>query len=248
MGILVSRQALVERAPGNALRFLLVPALDTSRPNIHDSKAEFQAELEKVKGALSGLHAALAHLDRPAADDDLRQKAAYGRFQSAIDQSARKRVAGLKSTSAFQLIRKNKAEVGLLHSSVLALVDLSFALEERREELELQGKEFWSVKNRPPNYYARAIALRLARLYARARGKKPTFGTARDGGHPSTDFGRALEEVFSIIEIRANVRRAAEWAIAELTEDDLKPLPMGSILGMSAAARYGFFLSEDEQQ
>ena len=131
------------------------------------------------------------------------------------------------------MIRKNKADTGLWHNSLWALSDLLFELDERHKELRDQEKQFWTVSHRAPNYYARAIALRLARLYAMEKGKRPTFGTARDGGHPSTDFGRALEEVFAVLEVRASVKGAAKWAIEQLTDDDLKRPQLGALLRTS---------------
>jgi hypothetical protein len=77
----------------------------------------------------------------------------------------------------------------------------------------------------------RAIALRLARLYAREKGERPTFGTARDGGHPSTNYGRALERIFEPLGIKDGVRRPAEWALAQLTDDDLRPVSTIALLG-----------------
>lgn len=221
---------LLDHTSRNALAFA-APRLDTSRPNIHDSKAEFQAELQVVQEAIDNLHAAYKRLAGPADEDSAERKAMLARLRANIDQNARNRLAGVSPKSALDLIRKSKAEVGLYTNSLWALYDLITSLEDRRSELKSQEKEFWTIKNRAPNYYARAIAQRLARIYARDMGKRPTFGTARDGGHPSTDFGRALEEVFSIIGVRANVRRAAEWAINELTENDLQPYLLGSILG-----------------
>ena len=67
------------------------------------------------------------------------------------------------------------------------------------------------------------IALRFARLFANKTGKRPTFGISSEGAHPSTDFGRAIEQVFAILEIKADVRKAAEWALSHLTEQDWKP-------------------------
>lgn len=72
--------------------------------------------------------------------------------------------------------------------------------------------------------------MRFARLYARETSKRPTFGISSQGNHPSTEFGRALEQVFEILNIKANVRNAAVWAIDQLSEDDLRP-PQNALLG-----------------
>jgi hypothetical protein len=225
---------LLGRSSQNALRFGS-PGLDATRPNIHDSKAEFQVELATVQRAIENLREVLAALVGPVGEDDPRYNAMLGRLRSAIDQSAGRRVAGLKPESTVDLIRKNKVDTGFFYNSLLGLFDLLSAFNDRLDELKSQEKQFWTVTHRPANYYARTIALRLARLYAKEKGKRPTFGTARDGGHPSTDFGRALEQVFSILGVRANVRGAATWAIEQLTEDDLKPPQMGALFRMTPA-------------
>src|SRR5687768_3801386 len=49
---------LLGRSSQNALTFGS-SQLDTSRPNIHDNKAAFQAELQMVQGTLDHLHQAL---------------------------------------------------------------------------------------------------------------------------------------------------------------------------------------------
>lgn len=38
---------------------------------------------------------------------------------------------------------------------------------------------------------------------------------------PNTEYARALEQIFEIIGINARVRKPAEWAISQLTEEDL---------------------------
>jgi hypothetical protein len=73
--------------------------------------------------------------------------------------------------------------------------------------------------------------LRFAKHFAKLRKQKPTFGTSSDGDHPSTDYGRALEEVFEILGIESNVRRAAEWAISQLVDDDWRPPPQNYLAG-----------------
>jgi hypothetical protein len=229
---------LLGLSPRNALAF--IPTLDISRPNIHDSKAEFLAELETVRGALDQLGLAFDKL-APFPEENRPRMKIVDRLMVAVDQSARQRLSGLFPASATELIRKNNVDNGLYLTSLRVIADLILELEVRKKELQAQEKEFWSVKNRPPRYYARTIALRLARLYAAEKGEKPTSGVARDGGHPSTEFGRALEEVFAILDIDADVRRAAEWAISELTHDDLAPRGgrIGALLGVSSAALQG---------
>ena len=197
-------------------------ALDTSRPNIHDSKAEFQSEMDAVDGAIEHLDEALKLLHPRSGDDSDRAPMAEI-LAGAVDRSARQRFRGLEMETAGDLARKNVVDTGLYMGASLAIVDLVHDLSSRKVELEDQEKAFWSSPNRPPHHYARTIALRLARVYARNKGKKPTFGTSRDGGHPSTEYGRALEEIFELLNIKSNVKTPAKWAIGQLTEEDIKP-------------------------
>ncbi len=207
---------------------IVKPQLDVSRPNIHDNKAEFLTELNAVRNARQALLTALENLY--AGDGDTPEKTEMlKRLQAALDEHAVKHAASMKPESITDLLRKNIAETGFYSNSLSALAGLIVTLEERKRDLEDQEQHFWSVPHRPPNYYAREIALRLARLYARRKGKKPTVGTARDGGHPSTQYGRALEKIFEILGIESSVKSAAAWAVDQITEDDLKPAGSGML-------------------
>ena len=110
-----------------------------------------------------------------------------------------------------------------------------------------QEELFWSTNHRPPNYYARTIALRLARYYARETQERPTVGTSGDGGHPSTAYTKALEEVFEELGIKATVRLPAKWAVNQITEDDLKPRMLGGVLGLGTAGPFGGSVSRRGQ-
>ncbi|WP_298362828.1 hypothetical protein [uncultured Litoreibacter sp.] len=125
--------------------------------------------------------------------------------------------------SPSDLILSNLANDGFFFNSVLVIFDLIAAYEQRLEELEDQEKQFWNISHRAPNYYARTIALRFAKHFGRKKNVRPTFGTSSDGNHPSTEYGRALERVFEILEIRADVRKSAEWAISQLDEENWDP-------------------------
>jgi hypothetical protein len=82
---------------------------------------------------------------------------------------------------------------------------------------------YWNKPHRAPDYHARAIALRLARLFARETGKLPTTGTTADDGDPSTPYSRALRDIFEILGFKTTQRNYAEWAIQQITENDLAP-------------------------
>lgn len=207
-------------SPRNALRD--VPELNISKPNYHDSKAEFRRELAAVQTAMESLRVAFLALYPEGRQTDEVTASLARRIEEAIDQGARRKIRIPNPNTITDLVRKNKADTGYFHHALWGFIDLMEFLTDRLDELEDQERQYWSKSHRAPNYYARAIALRLARLYAQEKGGKPTFGTARDGGHPSTAYGRALEKIFVALEIKGGVRHPAKWAIAQLTDKDLE--------------------------
>ncbi len=222
------------------------PRLDLSKPNIHESKKDFVKERDAVASIVEHLRAALRELhgDR----DDIKQKEMITRLVYAVDAGARTPQDYDDLESSQDLALRNIVQTGFFFNSQLVVIRMIDVYEKRLKELQDQEKQFWSLSYRAPNYYARLIALRLARLYANTKRKKPTFGTVRDGNHPSTDFGRALEEIFRILGIRAAVRNAADWAIDQLTEDEINPSQnaLASLVGTfpSSSRPYG----RDKQQ
>lgn len=222
---------LLGHEPKNRLATIfddVTPPFDISRPNIHDSKKEFKKELKAVQTVVDSVYNILRELS-PKNDSDPLQKDMTDRLSIAINQTAY-RSRRLSIETARELIMRNAVDTGFYFSSLFVLIEMSQCYDMRLRELKDQEKQFWSVPHRPPNYYARTIALRLARLYAKELRKAPTFGTARDGKHPSTDFGRALEQVFTVLGIKASATKAAEWAVGQLTEEDIHP-PAQSLLG-----------------
>ncbi len=198
---------------------------DISRPNIHDSKKEFIRELTTVtavKEHLCGTLDLLLQTNSPEDRDPL-QVAMTRRLRVAIETFALQRGKSETLDEASDLALKNIRDTGFYFNSLLVVLEMHSAFDKRLRDLKEQEVQFWTVANRPPNYYARTIALRFARLFASRTGKRPTFGISSEGAHPSTDYGRALEQVFAILEIRANVRKAAEWALSQVTEEDWKP-------------------------
>ncbi len=231
---------LIGPQPRNALAFDSNwggPRLDTSRPNIHDSKKEFLKERDSVASIIGHLEKVLAELLGPR--DDVQKQEMITRLNISVDLGARKPQKFDEFETAYGLALRNVAQTGFFYNSQMVILRMIIVYKERLKDLKDQESEFWSLSSRAPNYYARTIALRLARLYAQNKQQKPTFGTARDGGHPSTDFGRALEEIFDVLKIKATVRNAAEWAIDQLTEDEINPPEntlMGGLYGMDPSS------------
>lgn len=198
-----------------------LPRLDVSKPNIHDSKSEFVREKTAVENVLK-------HVDgiiKTFLNEDKNQQHTemLARLDTAIDQSASRSRRLRIAKSAADLALQNITQTGFFFNSLSVVFEMQTAYGIRLKELKDQEKEYWSVSNRPPNYFARTIALRLARLFAQEKHQKPTFGIASDGNHPSTDYGRALERVYEVLRIKASVRNAAVWAIGQLTDEEINP-------------------------
>jgi hypothetical protein len=194
--------------------------LDVSKPNIHDSKEEFLQEKRAVDSWLSAAAGMIAALfERPGAglEGDV-----LARLRAIVDERIRAKFSQTSYSTVAGFLRKSTAEDGFTRVLLFLIVDLTVELDQRKQELMNQEAAFWSTKKgRPPNPYPRVIALRLARIVARSTRMRPTIGVSADGGHPSTPFGRALQEVFEILGIKANVRHTATWAIAQLNDADV---------------------------
>ncbi|MGJ8615534.1 MAG: hypothetical protein ACSHWS_01765 [Sulfitobacter sp.] len=206
--------------------------IDISKPNIHDNKAEFVKERDAIVGAIEKLEQALKFVlpDK----DDAKQSTMVARLSEDIDQKALRALRRKADEQAYELAMRNIVQTGFYYNFLFINMRMIASLRDRLKELHDQELQFWSVPYRAPNYYARTIAVRLARVYAAEKRKVPTFGTSRDGGHPSTEYGRALEDIFQILGIKARVSNAAKWALGQLTEDDVNPPPtglMGGLLG-----------------
>jgi len=198
---------------------------DVSRSNLHETKKEFLEEVNTVSAAIDHLQSVLKLLSPLWNEPDPPRQAMIRRIHLAIDQSVRQelRKRKVRGGSAQDVAVQNFRDTGFIDNALSVLPDMVLALKGRLTELGDQERQFWSASNRAPNHYARSIALRFARFFAAHTGKRPTFGTSSQGGHPSTDFGRALEEVFEILEIGASVKVAATWALSQLVDEDLQP-------------------------
>ncbi len=196
------------------------PPFDITKPNIHDTKSEFLDEKDFVAKAAQASRDLFELIVSGYKDEDPLGEVS-SRVSAFVDREVRRSTSKEPLESPVDLVQRNASEIGATFSAAIMLAELATAFEKRKQELSDQEAEFWSGHSRPPNHYARTIALRFARYVAEKIGDYPTVGTSRDGAHPSTDFGRALEEIFQLLGINANFRRAAEWAVEQLTEDDL---------------------------
>lgn len=198
-----------------SMAFAIPPSsLDISKPNEHDSKKEFTVELNAVE---TGLKHTTGMIDLFVLRDDQGTVVMQNRrMSSAIDKAALRDVNDLVVESAFDVIHLNMGKTGYSTSLLMTLLNSGL------RSYGIKKKSFGQLGT-APNYYARTIALRLARIYCLETGVKPTFGTASDGGHPSTVFAKAIEQVFDILGIECDIRGPIEWALSQLTESDFTP-------------------------
>lgn len=231
---------IVDRMLGRTNPTLTVARLsepfDTTPQNQHSSKQAFLEEKRRVVSSVGQARSVLEAVWMIDKEVEA-QFEAVDLIEKSIDAYGRKAAHEEDVSSAQDLILQTALQNGFYDNAILSLIRLYAALMERSKDLDDQEKEFWSDSHRPPNHYARTIALRLARLYARETSEFPTVGVARDGGHPSTAFTKALEEVFDVLGIKTRPRRPAEWAVTQLTEDDLAPFLSG--IGLGSAGRLG---------
>ena len=204
---------------------------DISKPNQHDTKAEFESEYAIVTDAIEALRTLVPlFLKR----EDEQQQRYFEALEVNLNAKMSKKAAEIPVTSAMDLIRRTVADTGGVKASTWVFLDLFRALQTRQTELEEQRDKFWNVPHRAPDYYARAIANRLAKLYAQKTGRRPTSGSSGITGEASTSFTKALEQIFELLEIRSGVRSPADWAIRNLSEEDFEPqLPGTDNLGLT---------------
>ena len=188
--------------------------IDISKPNIHDTKKEFSLEkdaVERLRDDLINTLKALLGADEDASEvKDMRT-----RLTAVLDATARKNAKPGPFEQSLDMLQSSAVQHGISMTTAMVLAELLQALNERIQELQSQESVYWRVRGKPPNHYARAIALRLAKKIAQSTGRKPTFGTARDGGHPSTQYGHALEEILKILGIETSFRHPAKWALEQ---------------------------------
>jgi len=220
----------------------LLPPFDIARPNQHETKAEFNAELDVVTKALQHV-SGLIQVMLPKSKKDEEVAPEIRRLADILNRKLRENAAVSEVSSATGLVRKNVAEIGGYSTFLMVLLDMQLVFQDRARELEDQKSKFWHLSSRAPDYYARFLALSLARLYCRQVGAFPTYGTSGETGEPSTDYCRALKEVYSVLGHDVSEREHARWAVSQLTEKDIAPREEG-LLGSA----FGLTLRETEEE
>ena len=220
---------------GFAANARLLPPFDINRPNEHETKADFNAELAVVTKSLEHVTCLIETMLFDAKEGD-GVAPEIKKLSGILNRKLRENAAAFEVSSASDLVRHNLAEAGGYTTFLMVLLDMQLALQDRARELEDQKSKFWNLAYRAPDYYARFLALNLARLYCRQVGALPTYGTSGETGEPSTDFCRALKEVYAVLEHDVNEREHARWAVSQLTERDIETRQeglLGSVFGLT---------------
>ncbi len=194
--------------------------LDIRRPNLHDSKDEFLEELRFVKRSATDLFALYRGLNNQG---DASLQTARG-LHMDFHMQAFERNKTSKPKTAVDLVLDSARRVDYWGVTKRSVFELYLNFSNRLKTLEEQKEIFWSTHGRPPDHYARVMALRLAKLYVAQKFKIPTSGTARDGDYPSTEYCRLLQELFEILGIKTDFRLPSEWAVMQLKDSD-HPVP-----------------------
>ena len=221
---------------GNGLIRQFRPDFDDTRPTQHESKAAFVREEKIVKAALKSSRSLVRAL--AASREDTTKKKTLAVLNVAVNDKLRFARPVAPVDNASDLIRRMIADTNGFDVTLWAIIDLHVALRARQEELDEQRDKFWNVPNRPPDYYARAIASRLAKRFAEETGERPTSGTSPIDGGPSTAFTQALKKIFDLLGIKSGTRSPADWAIEHLTEEDLNP-PRNALAELATPQAFG---------
>jgi len=203
-----------------------LPPFDISREAMHDTKAAFLIEKEAVERALVHAEGLFEVLKLGIRSDDQASLEVASMLEK-LDRGADANLKPQRPNSTIDLVAQSAGSVGFSLCLARMVIEAIHQLKQQEILLKRQEKEFWNVSGRPPNHHARNIALRFARHVARATGRRPTVGKSSEGNFPSTEYSRALEQIFMVLEIEADFRRAGNWAVKQLKPEDYRTEPRG---------------------
>jgi hypothetical protein len=227
-----------EYQPGN----LKTCPIDIQPENFHKRKSEFTAELAFIRNWLAQMETFGDFLNRDsrvqAGDESVAD------FVDFLNGWARSDSKHVEAKTSEGLAVNNAMRVGLVPCLLKLSENIRPILQKRLDLLERQEQDYWSVPHRPPNYHARTIALRLAKLYASETGERPTIGISGETAEPSTKYGRALQQTFDVLAIAADFRGPGEWAVSQITGADLEPPNRSNPLDVLREAHAAGFLKK----
>lgn len=177
------------------------PPFDISQPNLHDTKAEYLAELATVSSALKHVEALIELFRARDAEIDTENAVHLAGVANALNLAVRNgtRKKKIREGRSRDLVVQNFRDTGFVENFTAVLIDMELGLRNRLADLKDQEALFWTSANRSKNPYPCTIALRFARFYMSQTGKLPKFGTTNHDGKASTIFANHLFDVFNIL-------------------------------------------------
>lgn len=160
--------AMLGRSPKDALVATLAsarqgPPFDVSARNQHESKKDFLAEkrtLEQLAKNLEEISSVLPHDEV----NDPQTRKTIENIRGWLNAKAKEKAPATEIDHPLMFIVKNALDMNIFYSFLMLNLEVRLLIKERLQELADQEREFWSNSHRAPNYRARTIALRLARI------------------------------------------------------------------------------------
>lgn len=100
------------------------------------------------------------------------------------------------------------------------LSELETALFRTTNYAQTERDRLWSGRGPSANHSSREVAEKMAEIYVLGLGKMPTYGRKPDSSEPSTDYSRAVRDVFGKIQLLAHFGEPCKQAIEMLKEND----------------------------
>lgn len=186
---------------------------DVVREVAEASLTELRAELLRKRDDLQALVAAIGDLNSSLSKMTGLELSRLEQLTGNIHHNA---LRGPKAVEE-RIIR----EIGSVFSALISCGALLSAAKEEIGRLDGELEKRNAGQGRPRNEAAHEVALRLAKLYARVTGKRPTYAAGPDG--LSGDYTPVLREVFDALGWKkTDLRGPATKAIEAITEADLR--------------------------
>ncbi|MEM6891908.1 MAG: hypothetical protein AAF636_27905 [Pseudomonadota bacterium] len=138
------------------------------------------------------------------------------------------------TASSASLAERIISEIGFFHSALISTHQLHSSAKGQKDTAQQALERRHTGRGRPRNEAAHAVALELAKLFAKITGEKPTYSEDENGFHGH--FSPALRDVFNSLGWKkVSIKNPALKAIEQITEDDLghpKNTGIGGILGL----------------
>ncbi len=197
--------AVLKKMTGGKYTPIMLERLVVDAEVLHESKAHFKRDKNSIDQIFENCLSLYLNLRGMSAPQKKRLTSHSQKMALQSEELSVEKIAGVE---------------GICDSLIGLLNFFSTAFIEERNRLEDQKARYWSRQGRSPNWRARLLAKWVAGVYVQYLKKKPTYGTDRN--YPSTPYARALQEIFEIYQIDMDIRKPAEWAISQITEEDVE--------------------------